>query len=87
MLAMGFGIRNLKLVKFVIKYIVIKLTNDHMFISHEMADVSGVIQASSSGGEVTLDKRYSPSFRDPDSPHQPPVSKGSTKRKRDDVLR
>ncbi|KAJ8687344.1 hypothetical protein QAD02_023138 [Eretmocerus hayati] len=41
----------------------------------------GVIQASSSG-EVKLEKRYSPSFRDQE--HRP--SKGSTKRKREDVL-
>ncbi|XP_043272479.1 uncharacterized protein Ip6k [Venturia canescens] len=50
----------------------------------------GVIQASSSGGEMTLDKRYSPSFRDAESSshqQQVPVTKGSTKRKRDDVLR
>lgn len=40
------------------------------------------MQASSSG-EVTLDKRYSPSFRDQET--RP--GKGSTKRKRDDVLR
>ncbi|XP_057322830.1 inositol hexakisphosphate kinase 2 [Microplitis mediator] len=47
----------------------------------------GVIQASSSCGEV--EKRYSPSFREPEnSPHhQAQVGKGSTKRKRDDVLR
>ncbi|KAK2583667.1 hypothetical protein KPH14_009598 [Odynerus spinipes] len=42
----------------------------------------GVMQASSSG-EVTLDKRYSPSFREQDARQ----GKGSTKRKRDDVLR
>ncbi|KAL2742316.1 inositol hexakisphosphate kinase 2 isoform X1 [Vespula maculifrons] len=42
-----------------------------------------VMQASSSG-EVTLDKRYSPSFREQDNNRQ---GKGSTKRKRDDVLR
>lgn len=42
----------------------------------------GVMQASSSG-EVTLDKRYSPSFREQDVRQ----GKGSTKRKRDDVLR
>ncbi|XP_023289343.1 inositol hexakisphosphate kinase 3 [Orussus abietinus] len=42
----------------------------------------GVIQASSNG-EVTLDKRYSPSFRDQDTRQ----GKNSTKRKRDDVLR
>ncbi|KAL2722870.1 inositol hexakisphosphate kinase 1 isoform X2 [Vespula squamosa] len=46
-------------------------------------NVSGVMQASSSG-EVTLDKRYSPSFREQDNNRQ---GKGSTKRKRDDVLR
>ncbi|XP_034948645.1 uncharacterized protein Ip6k isoform X2 [Chelonus insularis] len=46
---------------------------------------SGVIQASSSCGEV--EKRYSPSFRDPDNHNQSQVGKGSTKRKRDDVLR
>ncbi|XP_020708369.1 inositol hexakisphosphate kinase 1 isoform X2 [Athalia rosae] len=40
------------------------------------------MQASSSG-EVTLDKRYSPSFRDQDTRQ----GKSSTKRKRDDVLR
>ncbi|XP_051155966.1 inositol hexakisphosphate kinase 1 isoform X1 [Leptopilina boulardi] len=42
----------------------------------------GVMQASSSS-EVKLDKRYSPSFRD----HETQSGKGSTKRKRDDVLR
>ncbi|KAG7189682.1 hypothetical protein KM043_017353 [Ampulex compressa] len=42
----------------------------------------GVMQASSSG-EVTLDKRYSPSFKDQDNRQ----GIGSTKRKRDDVLR
>ncbi|XP_058794253.1 uncharacterized protein LOC131665970 isoform X2 [Phymastichus coffea] len=42
----------------------------------------GVMQATSSG-EVKLEKRYSPSFRDQE--HRP--GKGSTKRKRDDVLR
>ncbi|XP_015598239.1 uncharacterized protein LOC107269181 isoform X2 [Cephus cinctus] len=41
------------------------------------------MQASSSG-EVTLDKRYSPSFRDQEAPRQ---GKSSSKRKRDDVLR
>lgn len=42
----------------------------------------GVIQASNSG-EVTLEKRYSPSFRDQDSRQ----ALSSTKRKRDSVLR
>ncbi|XP_033231414.1 uncharacterized protein LOC117182349 isoform X2 [Belonocnema kinseyi] len=42
----------------------------------------GVMQGSSSS-EVKLDKRYSPSFRDQEA--RP--GKGSTKRKRDDVLR
>lgn len=42
----------------------------------------GVIQATNSG-EVTLEKRYSPSFRDQDSRQ----GLGSTKRKRDSVLR
>ncbi|XP_076621112.1 inositol hexakisphosphate kinase isoform X3 [Colletes latitarsis] len=42
----------------------------------------GVIQASNSG-QVTLDKRYSPSFRDQDNRQ----GHGSTKRKQDDVLR
>ncbi|XP_003707612.2 inositol hexakisphosphate kinase isoform X2 [Megachile rotundata] len=42
----------------------------------------GVLQASNSG-EITLDKRYSPSFREQDNRQ----GHGSTKRKRDDVLR
>ncbi|XP_043264002.1 inositol hexakisphosphate kinase 1 isoform X2 [Colletes gigas] len=42
----------------------------------------GVIQASNSG-QVTLDKRFSPSFRDQDNRQ----GHGSTKRKQDDVLR
>lgn len=53
--------------------------------SNDKIDVSGVIQASSSCGEV--EKRYSPSFRDPDQSTKTPVGKSSTKRKRDDVLR
>ncbi|XP_076221531.1 inositol hexakisphosphate kinase 1 isoform X2 [Nomia melanderi] len=43
----------------------------------------GIMQASNSG-EVTLEKRYSPSFREQDSRQQ---GHSSTKRKRDDVLR
>ncbi|XP_017791160.1 PREDICTED: inositol hexakisphosphate kinase 2 [Habropoda laboriosa] len=44
----------------------------------------GVLQASNSG-EVTLDKRYSPSFREQDNRQQQGHS--SSKRKREDVLR
>ncbi|XP_046621997.1 inositol hexakisphosphate kinase 1 isoform X1 [Neodiprion virginianus] len=46
----------------------------------------GVMQASSSS-EVSLDKRYSPSFRDQAETTNTRQGKGSTKRKRDDVLR
>ncbi|XP_014222986.1 inositol hexakisphosphate kinase 1 isoform X1 [Trichogramma pretiosum] len=43
----------------------------------------GIMQASNSG-EVKLEKRYSPNFRDQEIRHS---GKSSTKRKRDDVLR
>lgn len=64
------------------KYLI--LNNYSMFFNDKI-NVSGVIQASSSCGEV--EKRYSPSFRDPDQSTKSSVGKASSKRKRDDVLR